>query len=457
MREYTVRVKPFDLIAILTLDIHKEINRHGSMTIEGYIKDEDEEAYLTLLQTDCRVLVEAAGGAGESEILFWGPVRNFELGVDNDQKKLKLEVVSGSWLMDRKRHIRTFQNSRQTYLEITKQILREYVGGNVIDTASVNIPTEGFVLQYRETDWEFLTRLVSGASTFLTPECLRDGVKLYIGLPARDTVILVDDMHYRMFQEMEERDGSVSKCMGYTVSMRDIYPMGTRFLIAGQAMSVYRIESRYLGGEMLHVYYARRGEDLPTQRRPLYGAQGASLAGLVMDVKEDRVKIRFLQDENRSGISDTWFPFSTVYATDTGTGWYWMPEIGEQVRLYIPGWDEREAYAASAVYGEAGREGRMHPDHKILKTAHGKEIRFTPDEIVITNNQGLRIELLDNEGIRIVSNRSIAIEAGEDMTISSGKGSIAVAADDALILKQQGTEISLQDGVRFAGGEFRIQ
>ena len=43
------------------------------------------------------------------------------------------------------------------------------------------------------------------------------------------------------------------------------------------------------------------------------------------------------------------------------------------------------------------------------------------------------------------------------MTISSGKGSIAVAADDALILKQQGTEISLQDGVRFAGGEFRIQ
>ncbi len=99
----------------------------------------------------------------------------------------------------------------------------------------------------------------------------------------------------------------------------------------------------------------------------------------------------------------------------------------------------------------------MHPDHKILKTAHGKEIRFTPDEIVITNNQGLRIELLDNEGIRIVSNRSIAIEAGEDMTISSGKGSIAVAADDALILKQQGTEISLRDGVRFAGGEFRIQ
>ena len=77
MREYTVRVKPFDLIAILTLDIYKEINRHGSMTIEGYIKDEDEEAYLTLLQTDCRVLVEAAGGAGESEILFWGSVRNF--------------------------------------------------------------------------------------------------------------------------------------------------------------------------------------------------------------------------------------------------------------------------------------------------------------------------------------------------------------------------------------------
>ena len=43
------------------------------------------------------------------------------------------------------------------------------------------------------------------------------------------------------------------------------------------------------------------------------------------------------------------------------------------------------------------------------------------------------------------------------MTISSGKGSIAVAADDALILKQQGTEISLQDGERLAGGEFRIQ
>ncbi len=97
------------------------------------------------------------------------------------------------------------------------------------------------------------------------------------------------------------------------------------------------------------------------------------------------------------------------------------------------------------------------PEHKILKNKQQKEIRFTPEMILITNNNGMKIEMVDGQGIHIVSDKSILIESLEDMNIISKKGSLVLAADSFLELNQGGTSIQLQDGIQFSGGEFHVQ
>lgn len=86
-----------------------------------------------------------------------------------------------------------------------------------------------------------------------------------------------------------------------------------------------------------------------------------------------------------------------------------------------------------------------------------KEILFTPDSILVTNNQGMIVEMNDSEGITITSDKDIVIEAEENLTIASTNASLLIAADDIVQVKQGGTTMTLSEDISFTGGEFRIQ
>lgn len=125
------------------------------------------------------------------------------------------------------------------------------------------------------------------------------------------------------------------------------------------------------------------------------------------------------------------------------------------MRLYVPG-KEEESFVISAVHKETD-SARQNPDYKSWKTKYGKEILFTPGAILITNNQGMMVEMDDKDGITIASDRDIVIEAEDNLTIASANASLLIAAEDTLQIKQGGTSMTLDKDIIFTGGEFRIQ
>lgn len=76
---------------------------------------------------------------------------------------------------------------------------------------------------------------------------------------------------------------------------------------------------------------------------------------------------------------------------------------------------------------------------------------------MITNNKGTRIELTDEEGIHIVSGHSIMLEAAEDILLTSDTGSMIIAGDSSVNLRQKGTSIQLDNEISFIGGNLKIQ
>lgn len=110
----------------------------------------------------------------------------------------------------------------------------------------------------------------------------------------------------------------------------------------------------------------------------------------------------------------------------------------------------------SAVHRQTDA-ARQNPEYKSFKTKYGKEILFTPDSILMTNNQGMMVEMNDSEGIMITSDKDIVIAAKEDLTIASGSASLLIAADNVLQVRQGGTSMTLNKDISFTGGEFRIQ
>ena len=465
MRDYNIQTEPVAFLDILELRREEEVNRHGSVVISGHITDEQEEEYTGLLTGDVWEVIRAAGPDGEEKSVFAGIVTDYSITAADGQRRLTLEVRTGSCLMDVQKHFRSFQDPSMTYAQIYQKITGAYADSALAFSRPDDRAAAELVLQYGETDWEFIRRLAGRSRQYFVPDSRMKGVRLYYSMPQGQPFEIPEGSRYtvrkdlggyrdRLYQGMAV---SEADCMEYVMESRELYRIGDHTSLYGTKFYIYRIESRYEGGELHHSYHLKREKGIEVPESCNERMAGCTLPATVTKVREDRVQVSLTGDENARQEIDIWYPYATVYSTPDGTGWYCMPEPGDTVRLTIPQQQEREAFVTSSVHVETDSADRKDPSHKVFKSRYQKEVRFTPDSIVITNNRGTMIELTDAEGIRIVSAHSVMLEAAEDLTITSDTGSLIVAGDSSVNFKQKGTSIQLDNGISFAGGNLKIQ
>lgn len=127
-----------------------------------------------------------------------------------------------------------------------------------------------------------------------------------------------------------------------------------------------------------------------------------------------------------------------------------MPEEGDRVRLYFPDGEEEHAYGLSAIHLDCPEGRRDNPEEKSFRTSHDKEIRFTPDQIRITNHKGMSIVLDDEKGILIKSSRDIRIASEEGIEIESANEA-QILAGKGILFKENQNSLSISDGIRHTG------
>ena len=165
-----------------------------------------------------------------------------------------------------------------------------------------------------------------------------------------------------------------------------------------------------------------------------------------------------MEDETRGWAGQKWFAYSTIYSSPDGTGWYCMPEKGDSVRLYFPNENEAEAYVNSSVNEQSSNSSaRSNPDEKSIKNKQGKEVLFKPDRLVFTNNKGMSIEIVDDEGILIESDKSITIKAKENIGIISMEQGVEMSAPEKIAFQQGNTMLELADDINVQGGRVNMQ
>ncbi len=468
MREYHIGIEPFEYTAVQDIKITRAVNEHAEASVTVQIRDGREEEYLGMLAGETWVRIigtsgqDGAAGAVHT-VLFHGIVTDFSFSHDSRGTTMYLALASGTVLMDMEPHFRVFQNENALCASIHEGITGAYPDGRATCTEGGSDRTRGILIQYRETDWEFLKRMAAASGRCLVPDALQKGVRYTVGLPegtGRD--IPADHIRTRldMREYMEKtRGGMTWLCTGdmpeLVVTDREICRIGDRMSYQGREYHICRIETAYRGGECLHTYHLRRKEALSPLPVPHGSITGCSFDASVTGVQRDRVQVEIAGDEWNARDGKAWFPYATVYSSPDGTGWYCMPEPGDSVRLHVPE-SEEDSFVMSAVHRETDA-ARQNPDYKSFKTKYGKEILFTPDSILMTNNQGMMVEMNDSEGIMITSDRDIVVEAKENLTISSNSASLLIAAEDRLQVRQGGTSMTLSGDIAFTGGEFRIQ
>ncbi len=451
MRERQIRLEPFETLSVLDYEMIQEPNHHGKANITVQINADREAEYLSMAkgETNMWIKVSAECEEGERITLFYGILHRMMMHKQGSTTTMELELVTGTILLEGKAHFRTFQKDGTTYRELVDICNDEYDDAATIMTVGRERVLPRFVLQYKESDWTFLKRVCAMAGGMLMPANTVKGIKYFFGMPNSGESTELDTDSYTLLQ---------GETTSYKVESRDICSIGESVRFLGKQLSIWKMESKMRGNELYHTYYLGNNIQKTGKEQEKYQEHmiGASLYGKVLAVDGEKVKIELAGDENKEKSGSRWFAFSTVYSSPDGAGWYCMPEIGDTVRLHIPSSNEAEAYVCSAVHENEGGGIRVNPQEKIWRNCHGKEIRLTPDRILMTNNKGTSIEISDSDGIHIKSSGAVNMKAQGRMQLSSENSGIELTASNRILIQQGQAEMVLQDGVRIRGAKVNI-
>ncbi len=435
--------EPFEILNIVTCRIHMEVNEHFSAVVEGYVQLE-EEGYLEDMMSQTFVIKAYA----EDEVmdLFRGNINDILLNGEGGLNRIVVSAKSKTVMLDSEKHFRTFHGIGQTFRQITDAVLSFTRDVSTIHPKGRGICSDGLIVQYWETDWEFLKRLASQLNTVLVADCTNDSICFYFGNPDRRNGEHLDMKGHRMRRYI---GFGGTEAVEYVVSSYKKFKLCDQVFIGGEPYYVYKIKSSYHKKELVFEYTFRTSGEFKTTPVRCEKIKGISINGEVTDVRETEVRVRLSSEADFDFGSSLWFPYSTVYSSPDGTGWYCMPEKGDSIRLHIPGSKEQSAFVISAVHMDNDSSLRENPDEKSIRTKYNKEIRLTPQRILITNNHGMSIILDDNEGILIKSNKKIEVVSEAGIELKGGQ--VNMEGKKGVLLMEGPNMIMVRDGIKEQG------
>ena len=461
----SVFTSPFEFEKISSLKITQELNQHTKLFISGIIPEEKIDQYVEKTDDDETIEVFFQNG-DEKTVLFQGIVTNMTVQAAMNVRSMTIEALSSTFLMDVKKNSCSFQNKDETYTEIFSRLTSAYPHSDIIDEATKDKPIGGLLVQYQETDWEFIKRLASHFNAPLIPACRFQGAKYYIGVPDLPETNTLEEYNYsinkdlkayKLKSENEIQDLSEQNLISYEITTAQPLDLGSPVEFQNQTLYVSKAVTEMENGLLLNKYTLR--DKLGFSRRTIsnHTLSGASLFGKILDVSKDIVKVHLEIDQEQPKDQAMWFPYSTVNSSPDGSGWYCMPEPGDQVRLYFPDEDEKNAFTASSVNLESSDpQKRSDPSVKSISTKYGKQIIFQKGAIDIIGNGKLLMRLTDDGGIEINSNKKIALNAGDNIEISGGN-KIFMQGDQGINLKQTGANLNILNNVSLSGAKVNIE
>jgi len=460
-----ITIEPYNYVQITKLKLIRELNEHAKLYISGIISDEYVDNFVEAAGAEETIKVSVKDDEMNITVLFEGIVTKVGIKAKNNVRTMEIEALSKTFLMDIKKNSGTFQNENLTYEDVFNQKNRGYSNIYMVDIITNYTKIDGFLVQYQETDWNFLKRLASYFNVALVPECCLSGIKYSIGGVDDGVVHELDEFNYSIEKGLQEYNEKVSNedyelddmnLISYEITTNKIMGLYSHVTFKGRKLLVYKCEIEISAGTLVNKYKLRDEKGMKVRRVYNDKMVGISLQGKVLDIEKDKVKVS-LEIDGSPEEGTRWFEFATVFSQPNGTGWYFMPEVGDVVRLYFPNSIEKNAYVVSSEhYDGIDPSKRSDPSVKSLSTKYGKEIIMSPGSVEIIGNGNLLMRLNDDSGIEINSDKSITMNAGGDVSISGG-GKVTIQGDAGINLTQAGANMVIQDDVTMSGGKVNIQ
>ena len=450
-------ISTFEIIHILDFCIENEINNHAILKFSGIIDESMKNEYIHFTQEQTPIEAYYLKGEENYVSLFDGVITCIKIKAIDEVYKIYVEAKSFTYYMDIYQNYRSFQNVNMTTHQVINQIMKSYKDAKY----QINIPDEpigNILLQYKETDWEFLKRIASKYHSVLLSSQAEENLAVYIGTPdlliksqeqinnytiSKD-VVLYKDFSCNEKENIEEKDFVV-----YKLYSSELYAIGEHFTFKGEDVYVKKGVYTLKEAMLMNFYILAMKEGIKTKRLFNNNIIGISIYGTVAEVKRDTVKVNLEIEEEKEVEELYWFPYSSVASSTDGGGWYCMPEIGERVRINFPTKNEEEAFSVNSIdtynVAQPNEQDRMsNPENKSLQTDAGQEVKFTPDGVLIEcTGSNATMNLKKDGSVTMNAQKSITLACTESLSMNAINSIRITAKENIDILCKSGGQVEL--------------
>ena len=375
--------KNLDNFVIREFVLNENINEHQKLEIQLEMDEEQRKNLERIIEKEnVEIEIELSGlDQNVRRKIFCGIVDYFEiLDYGSYGCRILMKAFSKSVIFDRKneKKYRVFQDTSLMFSDIINEINKDYADKKLeikySDIAKKQIGS--LVVQFDETDWEFLVRLASQLKTgmfvieqgiilfgivemgeikkenkyFSDYSLVRDYKNLYYKVQSNKVINLGDTVSISenaVENEGNDKDSSGNKgnfsVLKTRIFLKD-FILKSEFLATD--MSSYHIFKKYnekIKGCRIEANVERVFEDGGIAKMEVRFAEG--LKKIVQERSNEESNDKAYDDY---GIKRFPLSYQTFYS-QTNTGFFCTPEVNDTVEVYFPNEDERFAKVSWAI------------------------------------------------------------------------------------------------------------
>lgn len=407
---------PFKILHVEKISVNAKLNHHAKFYMEALIEEEKSEEYINTRNDDMEVKVST-----KDQVIFVGRVIETSVLYRNGIALFKIQAISYTYDMDIKVRNRAFMNTSTTYHEVVKTIMESYTNSSYYSNINKEQTINQLLVQYEETDWEFMKRLASHLKTAIVVSYKEKTIRFYLGLPNMESdrklstevnEDTTDLLTYYHVKESSTKKVSRESFERRSVESNEYIPLGIRINLREESYVVSEINMESRRGEIVYNYQLCRPEGIKVASKRNSKMKGVSLEAIVKKRKSNRIQVKFCMNERyEENVQNSWFP----YVSEVGNI-YTIPEEGSKVHIYFPSSNEKHAYATHCLFianEKATNYSKiMNPQNKSFSTAQGQELFMNSDEIKVSGNESNSVQVsLGRNGTVSINGSSITLQS----------------------------------------------
>ncbi|WP_334077939.1 contractile injection system protein, VgrG/Pvc8 family [Paenibacillus sanfengchensis] len=426
---------PYEFQSIRKLKVIHKFNDHARCYFT--VKMTEEHALECLHQGSFKdsIIIQKKNESG-TENWFAGGIQHVEMVVEDGIYYVLIEGISRSYELDLHPQSRSFQNKATTYTHIIKQLVQGHPKGDAKNEATEPGAVIGeFLVQYQETNWQFMKRLASRVGTVILPDVVMDAPRIYFGVPdfswgkdikAYSYTMLQDMGSYLSYQAQAAGNESLQllevDCIQYLVKSKQHYQVGENVGFKGQVWVIYNSKITYDQGSIVYEYVLVQRKAIRRKSKMNQAVQGLALEGTVVSRANNMVRVHLDMDDEYDESGNWWFP----YSPEGNNIFHSLPEEGAKVKVYFPSGIEKQAIAINSSRGSneemISRTVFQKPTTKVFHIPGNTKMELGEDGVLFHKDT----VKLDLEG------GNIQVEASEDLLIT--------VANKLELISQKGNE-----------------